>query len=244
MKHQDSYNTSCFIFGLTTATLVMSFSPRVVASQSGDQPATTASAHSHAPMHPAPRLQPKRVVTVTGKEDWEALRGFGKDSAMAEMMTLMMVGGSGMEHMKMAPIKKNGARSAGMEMSAMTTGSSSAAGQTGGLSVSASVTPNPPVVGDNTLDFVVTEASSKPATSLKLAATVAMTSMDMGTERPRVVEEPNGHYRVTVNFSMPGPWRVTLTGSSPNRSKTGAVRSTLDFNVGSKGKWGNPPVRR
>src|ERR1051326_9321084 len=71
-----------------------------------------------------PRLKPKRVVTVTGNEDWDAQRGFGKDAAMAEMMTLMMVGGSGMEHMKMSPhpaslgTRKGGHPQAGTRMTA------------------------------------------------------------------------------------------------------------------------------
>src|SRR5205085_5881335 len=42
-----------------------------------------------------------RDLTVTGVQTCAL-----PISAMAEMMTLMMVGGSGMEHMKMAPMKK------------------------------------------------------------------------------------------------------------------------------------------
>src|SRR5690242_15143135 len=81
------------------------------------------------------RLQPKRVMTVKGDEDWDSLTGFGKDSSMAEMMTLMMVGGSGMEHMKMGPMRAGKKRA-----------DSGAITQSSGLPLAVTVTPNPPVV--------------------------------------------------------------------------------------------------
>ena len=43
------------------------------------------------------RIKEAGVITVKGDENWNDMLGFGKDSDMAEMMTLMMVGGSGME---------------------------------------------------------------------------------------------------------------------------------------------------
>src|SRR5207249_4612855 len=127
----------------------------------------------------------------------------GKDSSMAEMMTLMMVGGSGMEHMKMGPMKP------GMKMAAP------GANSPQGLPVTVTVTPNPPVVGDNTLDVTIMDASGKPVKGLKLAAAVGMTSMDMGTERPKATEGPDGHYTLPVTFSMKGPWRVALATDAP-----------------------------
>lgn len=190
-------------------------------------------------MQQVPRLQPKRVVTVTGNEDRESQRGFGKDAAMAEMMTLMMVGGSGMEHMRMGPMKKGSMSLAGRNIGGMNVGDmamSGASNPSQGLPITFTVTPNPPVVGDNALDIAVTDASGKPVTGLKLAASVAMTSMDMGTTKPKVTEGQAGHYTAVVNFSMKGPWRVMLTGGAPENEAAGAVRTALDFNVGSTQK--------
>ena len=91
--------------------------------------------------------------------------------------------------------------------------------QSSGLPVAATITPNPPVVGDNKLDVIVIDAKGKPVTGLKLTSTVGMTNMDMGTARPTAVEGPDGHYSLPVKFSMKGPWRVTLTSDIPKGGK-------------------------
>ncbi len=177
-------------------------------------------------MQAMPRLAPKRVYTATGGEDWEQETGFGKDSSMAEMITLMMVGGSGMEHMKMGAMKP------GMKMAGMPGARGMGAGVASGLPLKVTVTPNPPQVGDNKLDVWVTDSSGKPVTGLKLGASVFMTSMDMGTTKPKATELGNGRYQLPVSFSMKGPWRVSLTGEGGNTSA--GVRADLDFNVGDK----------
>ncbi len=51
-----------------------------------------------------PQLQEKGTYTATGSEDWKAQTGFGHNAGMVGMMNQMMVGGSGMEGMKMAPM--------------------------------------------------------------------------------------------------------------------------------------------
>jgi nitrogen fixation protein FixH len=51
-----------------------------------------------------PQLQEKGTYTATGNEDWKAQTGFGHNAGMVGMMNQMMVGGSGMEGMKMAPM--------------------------------------------------------------------------------------------------------------------------------------------
>ncbi len=193
------------------------------------------------------RLKEKRMLTVTGQEDWDSMLSFGPDSSMAEMMIQMMVGGSGMEHMKMAAMKS------GMRMGSITdrvpmlgaaSDKGAIAGKSSGFPVTVTVTPNPPVVGDNKLDIVVTDASGKPVTGLKLSSAVGMTSMDMGTERPKATEGPDGRYSLPVKFRMKGPWRVTLTSDTPKGMKSSdAVNVPLDFNVGSKDKWSIPAAR-
>ena len=187
------------------------------------------------------RLKEVRVVTVKGNENWNKTIGFGKDADMIEMMTLMMVGGSGMERMKMAGM------SSSMHMGstgAMETGGEDEKGNMAmaseqGLPAIVTLKQNPPVVGENRMDVLVTDASGKPVKGLKLMATVAMTSMDMGTERPKLVEGKDGHYAIPVKFSMKGPWRVTLMNDG-KVDKSNAVHTTLDFNVDGKTKWTQP----
>src|SRR5467141_779549 len=122
MKHSDSNNTSWLALGLAAAALAASLSPLLAATSSGDHSPMAAATHSHDAIQQVPRLLPKRVMSVTGNEDWDSLRGFGKDAPMAEMMTLMMVDGSGMEHMKMAPMKRGGMGMAGQNMADMNMG--------------------------------------------------------------------------------------------------------------------------
>src|SRR5690348_14943505 len=82
----------------------------------------------------------------------------------------------------------------------------------GPLRLSATVKPNPPKVGDNVLEVVATDDQGKPVTKLSLAARVTMMNMDMGTTKPAVKEIGDGRYRMTVNLSMAGPWRIALRG--------------------------------
>ena len=71
--------------------------------------------------------------------------------------------------------------------------------------------------GDNALDITVANAAGKPLTSAKITAQVAMTLMDMGTTSPPIKELGKGHYGATVNFSMSGPWRVTVKVAAPDQ---------------------------
>jgi len=52
-----------------------------------------------------PQLQEKGTYTATGDENWEKQTGFGHNAGMVAMMNQMMVGGSGMEGMKMPAMK-------------------------------------------------------------------------------------------------------------------------------------------
>jgi len=51
-----------------------------------------------------PELKETGTYTATGKEDWKMQAGFGHNAGMVGMMNKMMVGGSGSEGMKMAPM--------------------------------------------------------------------------------------------------------------------------------------------
>ncbi|MBV9851485.1 MAG: FixH family protein, partial [Armatimonadetes bacterium] len=78
------------------------------------------------------------------------------------------------------------------------------------------ISPNPPRTGRrNILTLTVTGSDGKPLAGAAVKAAVAMTSMDMGTSRPAFQDMGDGRYQGDVTFSMPGPWRVTLTVAPP-----------------------------
>jgi hypothetical protein len=240
-RHKTIRNTVCATAAGLGMTLLVGLAGAQEVAGGG---ATTATDRDHSAykgaMKEMPRLKEAGVVTVKGNENWDKTLGFGKDSNMMEMMTLMMVGGSGMEHMKMAGMSSTMHMGSSGEME---TGDSDSKGMAmdaaQGLPTTVTLKQNPPVAGDNMLDVVVTDAGGKPVTGLKLAATVAMTSMDMGTEHPKLVEGKDGHYSVPVKFSMKGPWRVMLMNDG-KANKSAAVHTILDFNVDGKTKWTQP----
>ena len=171
-----------------------------------------------------PMATPKRVWTVAGTENWDMLRGFGPAAGMVAMMNGMMVGGGPMRSMKMGKMDMRMAEMpAPTPEEARTAADASAPpvaatsdGATTGAQVT--VTAAAPQVGANALDITVMGADGKSVTGLTLTATVAMTTMDMGTTHPPVTETGGGHYTVKVNFGMAGPWRVTLSGTGVNQS--------------------------
>ena len=188
-----------------------------------------------------PELKEKGTYVATGTEDWKKQAGFGHNAPMVGMMNQMMVGGSGMEGMKMAPMtmkfdEKNYAKPegdeaasadnmAGMDMSGKNKGMKmdAPAPASPGPAVPASVPVavaaaiNAPKSGDNALQITVTDAQGKPVAGAKITTSVAMTSMDMGTTHPAVKDVGNGKYAATVNFSMAGPWRVNVKVTPPGQ---------------------------
>jgi hypothetical protein len=191
-----------------------------------------------------PQLKEKKVYTATGKEDWSKTTGFGANTAMNEMMNQMMVGGSGMENMRMDMPKmddsgknddsmqmadKGGMDGMDMGRAQKPSSKSKKTATQPSVEIKASLQTEPPKVGYNLLTFTVTDkATGKPLEKLKVAAKVFMTSMDMGTDKPKVEELGKGRYQVKVSYSMAGPWRVELTlailGQKP-------VVKNLDYNV-------------
>ncbi len=168
-----------------------------------------------------PIAKEKQTFKVTGHEDFKAQQGFGEDEGSVKMMGLMMVEGSGQEGMDMsapppaAEIKKEGATNASP------------------FEVQAHVKPGPAKVGSNQIDFTLVDSTTKkPAPKVKLQAQVFMTSMDMGTEEPKVEEVSPGHYRVKADFTMAGPWAVRIK-SLPKTEKepSKAWENVLNFDV-------------
>ncbi len=193
-------------------------------------PLQTPGPHMVESMKNMPMATPKRVWTVTGTEDWTLLRGFGKAAGMVGMMNGMMVGGGAMQNMKMGKMDMSMAEQPAPtpEEARSAPGQAPAAPTVSPAKAAITITPDPPVVGDNTLDIAVTNADGRPITGLKLAATVAMVTMDMGTAHPAVTEMGSGHYRTKISLSMAGPWRVVLAGGEG----ANAVKQTLDLQAG------------
>jgi hypothetical protein len=183
-----------------------------------------------------PIISPKKTYSVPSKDAGEELqdqRGFGDQEPMVRMMNLMMVGGSGYEGMNMEEMGKMEATDHAHMNHQMTMAENDhemgnmsgtkmqptppktakpAEGQTASYDILPKITPDPPTAGANTLDISVENKNThKPVPGLKLKVQVYMTSMDMGTEEPRVKEISPGKYRVKVVFSMKGPWAVKLS---------------------------------
>jgi hypothetical protein len=142
----------------------------------------------------------KRTFTVPTVAAGQALleeRGFGEKEPEVRMMNLMMVEGSGMEGMDMSAMN-----SAAPPEPEKKTHSSRTIIAISGL--------ESPTVGSHTILFAVKDSKGAGVPHAKISAKVAMTSMDMGTETPRVTEKEPGLYSVRVNFSMPGPWAIDI----------------------------------
>ena len=157
-----------------------------------------------------PRIQPKKSYSVRTNDEGEELveqRGFGDKEPEIKMMNLMMVEGSGYEGMDM----KGPAASGHMMTVAENPPTKDTGKSTGGdeYVYESKIAPDPSKVGANILTIHLMKAG-KPAKGLKLKAQVYMTSMDMGTEEPKMKEVKPGEYQVKAIFSMAGPWAVKL----------------------------------
>ncbi len=161
-----------------------------------------------------PKLEPKKITTVQGNEDFESQKGFGDQAPMVQMMNLMMVEGSGMEGMSMdMPVKAAAVQAEPKDYQEHDKASSHGEKQptdslyefqTKNLSGTTSV-------GVNSIEISITDVKSKkPVKGLKLKAQVFMTSMDMGTEEPEIKEMSPGKYQVKAPFAMKGPWAIKL----------------------------------
>ena len=82
------------------------------------------------------------------------------------------------------------------------------------LSFTASIAPNPAVVGSNTMTVTIAGANGVAVTGAALTARTFMPAMGHGSPTPTVTETGNGGYKVSsVRFTMSGVWQVTLTAT-------------------------------
>ncbi len=175
-----------------------------------------------------PKIKPKTSYTVQTNEKGEDLldsRGFGEKEPMVRMMNLMMVEGSGYEGMDMndASMKSNAGHEMnhGHQMKMAANESPQAetpSAASSDFKFEATIAPSPAKVGANTVTITIRDSKSgESKKGLKPKAQVYMTSMDMGTDEPRVRESSPGKYQLKATFSMKGPWAVKLI--LPNEEK-------------------------
>ncbi len=85
-----------------------------------------------------------------------------------------------------------------------------------GLHLAAQLATDPPKAGAGTgLTVTVTDPQGQPIPGAAVTASVAMTSMDMGTTHAALTDSGAGRYTGPVQFSMAGPWRVTVSVTPP-----------------------------
>jgi hypothetical protein len=150
-----------------------------------------------------PKIGNGRVVRAPAMTSLEQNAGFGANTAMVDMMNEMMVGGSGMESMKMAPMSlkfNNSTYASPVELQRK-----AAQRDSDRLRVSASLNE------DRRLNITLKNIDGKPVTGAKILAFVSMSEMDMGISHPVVTEVGKGRYSAAVNFGMAGSWSVVLT---------------------------------
>ncbi|HET8910655.1 MAG TPA: FixH family protein [Ktedonobacteraceae bacterium] len=90
------------------------------------------------------------------------------------------------------------------------------------------VEPNPPpITQPATLLFTIQlQASQAAVTDAHLSLATSMETMDMGTELSNARSQGPGSYLANVQFSMSGPWKVTLTITRP-----GLPATNVDFEI-------------
>ncbi|MHB8636215.1 MAG: FixH family protein [Fimbriimonadaceae bacterium] len=159
-----------------------------------------------------PQLKEKMVVKAAPGLEFATNAGFGRNSPMVAMMNRMMIGGSGIERMMMAPMVLT-FDEANFSGDAADVRETSDSANYGSLLVTAKLVSAS--VGDNNIAITVATKGGKPVGDASVSASVAMKTMDMGTTHPIVMNVGRGKYTVRANFGMTGPWRLTLTVAVP-----------------------------
>jgi hypothetical protein len=178
-----------------------------------------------------PILKAKQTYSVPSQAAGEELqdqRGYGDKAPEVRMMNLMMVEGSGFEgmdmgDMKMGAVAKQETKKEGDSMGGMNMSTNTAAPVAPSSVQIELIKPADTKVGTNLIEFTVKDKNGKSLNGQKIKSEVFMTSMDMGTENPKVKETRPGVYQLKVSFAMKGPWALKLI--------TSAGEKTFNFEV-------------
>jgi hypothetical protein len=89
---------------------------------------------------------------------------------------------------------------------------------TGGLDFALSLNPDPPRPGPSTLILQVQTAQGLPISGAQVRWAVDMTNMNMGPQGGQMTDLGAGKYQTRAQFSMGGPWRITVTVSQAGQA--------------------------
>ncbi len=83
------------------------------------------------------------------------------------------------------------------------------------LTFTATITPDPPILGSNKLKVILTGANGVAVTGATLSGSTFMPAMGHGSPAPTCSEVGGGEYKcLNVRFTMYGGWQVTLDASA------------------------------
>lgn len=99
----------------------------------------------------------------------------------------------------------------------------------GDLAVFVAIDKNPPVTGDNKITVAIKDAAGKPVTDASVAVDYGMPAMPgMGAMSYKTTTAPKGDkYLATLNFSMAGPWYVSIKITRAGKTQT--ARLNIDI---------------
>lgn len=97
----------------------------------------------------------------------------------------------------------------------------------GEYNVEVKIDKNPPVVGDNSIEISIKDASGKQVTDAKVKVEYSMPAMPgMPAMNYKTDAELKGNeYRATMKLSMSGPWNIAVKISK------GGKTSSMKFNI-------------
>jgi hypothetical protein len=92
----------------------------------------------------------------------------------------------------------------------------------GDLSVQVNIDKNPPVTGVNKIGVAIKDAAGKTVTDAKVAVDYGMPAMPgMGAMNYKTTASLKGEsYLATANFSMAGPWSISIKISRGDKTQT------------------------
>jgi nitrogen fixation protein FixH len=211
-----------------------------------------------------PELQETGTYTATGDEDWKKQTGFGHNAPMVGMMNQMMVGGSGMEGMKMAPMDmkfdaKNYAKPegddtagtdsmAGMDMSSGKTAAKlgdkpapmagmDMSGKDGGMKKDASAQASPATATPATAAMSDAPVSSSASIAPKITATINVPKAGDNTLQITLTDaegKPVTGSKITTSVAMTS---MDMGTTHPTVKDLGSGKYATTVNFGMAGPW-------
>ena len=84
------------------------------------------------------------------------------------------------------------------------------------VTIITSTNPDPPTIGEVTIQFTVTDDNGQPVTGADFDVIADHTDMSGMTLKGKAVEQKTGDYAITADFSMSGNWLLTVQVRTEN----------------------------